>query len=136
MSVLATPIGDVWPEPTSAASGEWDWISELIAEEGRSIILFKGEDTKDPSEPWREQSVYSSLTVTGVVLNYKSKDIDGDIIRNTDKQAMIAALAGINLEEYDKLSDPDGTGDTYEIVGVSKIMPGTQKLLYTLQVRR
>lgn len=136
MPVYGTPIGDVWPEPESGMSDEWAWISELITEEGRSMTLKKAEGYADEDKPWEGNNTFSTLTVTGVVCKYKRKEVDGSLILKADKKVYIAPLAAIAIEEYDLLVDTNGDGKTYKIVKPEKIMPGTENLLYKLQVRR
>ncbi|MCK5017711.1 MAG: hypothetical protein KAS32_11670, partial [Candidatus Peribacteraceae bacterium] len=103
MPVYGTPMGDVWPEPESGMSDDWEWISEMITEEGRTLTLKKAEGFEDPSKPWLGNDTFSELTVTGVIVRFRQSEVDKTLVLKTDKKALVAPLASIPLEEYDLL---------------------------------
>lgn len=121
-------------------SAEWQWIIELIEEEGREVTLKKlTGGASDPNKPWRGDGAATDvpdLTVSAVTVKYMPKEIDGSHVLRTDLKAFVAPPDSGDLLLYDFLEDNNGDGRTWRIVHVDKIEPGTEILLYILQLRR
>lgn len=124
-----------------ALSAEYQWIADLIAEQGRTLTISKAQGQADVTKPHRGNLSYTSpvaaLGVEGVVVRYKASEIDGSHVLRTDKKALVAPPAtDEDILEYDRLVDTDGDGSTWRIAHVDKIEPGSEILLYILQLRR
>ena len=124
-----------------ALSVEWQWIADLIAEQGRTVTVSKAQGLATPSKPWRGNASFTSpvaaLPVEAVLVRYKANEVDGNAILRTDQKALVAPPdTGENLLEYDRLVDTDGDGSTWRIKHVDKIEPGSEILLYICQIRR
>jgi hypothetical protein len=81
-----------------------------------------------------------TVNVIGVVVPFDTEQIDGTLVKRKDKQAFVAAKSvsdeaplNLNIEEYDAMLD--GT-TRYQIVESETLEPGSQRILYTLQVRQ
>ncbi len=124
----------------ASLSAEWQWIADLITAEGRVVTLKALVTTPtDPSKPWRaagEAMVSPDITVSAVTVAYSPKQVDGSHILKTDLQAFCALHATADLGIYDRLVDTNGDGRTWQIANIEKIEPGTEILLYKLQLRR
>ena len=119
-------------------AGEWDWIRDLIAGEGRNVTLTKATGYADAAKPWEgNTTVGSPLVVKAVTVRYKPQEIDGSHIYNTDMKALVAVpLTGEDVTIYDILTDTTGDGRTWKLNNVEKIEPGTEILLYICNLRR
>jgi hypothetical protein len=124
----------------AALSAEYQWIADLIQEEGRVVTLKKltGGAT-DPAKPWRGDSAATDvpdITSDAVLVAYKAKEIDGSHVLRGDLKAFCAPHLTANLILYDFLVDTNGDGRKWRIVKSDKIEPGSEILLYILQLRR
>lgn len=115
----------------------------LIEDNGRSMTLTQRDTGNpiDPNKPWRGSTGASdvSVSVIGVFIDYETDLIDGEIIMRGDKRVLVAAKSvsdaspsNLNLEEYDFLVDGSVS---WEIVKVDTVEPGSDRILYDLQVR-
>jgi len=108
----------------------------LIDKNGADVTLRKQSRALDePSKPWRgTDATDTTTTVKGVVLGFRKKDIDGEIVRRGDRQALVAFnTAGSGIETYDELEDVDS--NIWRIVDVEFVKPASIGLLYKLQLR-
>jgi len=124
----------------AALSAEYQWIADLIEEEGREVTLKKltGGAT-DPAKPWRGDSAATDVpdvVVDAVLVKFMPREIDGSHVLRTDYKAFVAPHETANLGLYDFLVDNNGDGRTWRIVNAEKIEPGAEILLYKLQLRR
>ena len=119
-------------------SAEWDWIRELIDEEGRNVTLTKATGTPDPNKPWEgNTSVGDPLVVKAVTVRYTAKEVGNSHILHTDLKALVAVpITGEDVLTYDIFTDTTGDGRTWKIEKPDKIEPGSEILLYILQLRR
>ena len=122
-------------------SDEWQWILELIEEEGRTVTISKAQGGANASKPHRGNASFTSpvaaLPVEAVTVRYKANEIDGSTVLRTDLKALVAPPdTDENIMEYDRLVDTDGNGLTWRITHIDKIEPGSEILLYILQLRR
>lgn len=108
----------------------------LIADMGRTVTVRKKSRTPaDASEPWRAPtSSPTEASVIAVVVPFEAAEVDGTLIRRTDKQAYVAAndASPHLLETFDELEDG---GDVLKIHRASVINPGATRLLYHLHLR-
>lgn len=109
----------------------------LIAKHGRDMTLYQlSRSAADSNKPWEGASTgfADSLTGKALLTDYTDDEVDGEIIRRTDKKLLFAAkTAGMkDLTKFDKLDDG---GSIYSIVRVKLLKPGTTSILYTIQVR-
>ncbi len=72
-----------------------------------------------------------------VMINYLPTDIDGELIKQTDRKALLAGL-GLTFTpnpNTDKLHD-GANGKLLQIVNVTPTAPAGDSLVYELQLRR
>jgi len=124
----------------AALSAEYQWIADLIEEEGREVTLkvLTGGAT-DPLKPWRGDSAATDspdITVDAVTVAYTQKEVDGSSIKRTDLKAFVVPHATADIGLYDFFVDVNGDGRTWKVENITKIEPGTEILLYILQLRR
>jgi hypothetical protein len=119
-------------------SSEYDWIRQIISDEGRNVTLTKAAGTADPTKPWRGNSaVASPLVVKCVTVRYKPREVDNSHIYHTDMKGLVAVpLTGEDVTTYDILTDTAGDRRTWRVINCEKIEPGPEILLYILQLRR
>ncbi|MBW2636054.1 MAG: hypothetical protein JRC86_00765 [Deltaproteobacteria bacterium] len=119
-------------------ASEWDWIRDLIAEQGRNVTLTKAAGIPDPAKPWEgNTAVADPLVVKALTVRYKANEVDNSHILHTDLKALVAVpLTGEDVLTYDIFTDTTGDGRTWKIEKPDKIEPGTEILLYILQLRR
>ena len=84
------------------------------------------------SDPLTVQFVTLWAKVMAVLSTYKAAQIDGDLVRRGDMKAYIAN-DGVAADGYALLDD---AGTRWKIVEADIIKPGTEILLYKLQLRR
>ena len=113
---------------------------KIILKRGRQFTLNHAVDAApvDQSKPWeRTESPPQKFTKFGVFTSYDSKDVDGQKIKGTDLKLVFTALG---LDAVDQLSNRDTITDSVNgdlsIMDVDLLQPGTDRVLYTLQVRK
>lgn len=124
----------------AALPAEYQWIADLIKDEGREATLkvLVGGAT-DPNKPWRGDSAATTvpdITVDTVTVAYKQNEIDGSSVKRTDLKAFCAPHLTADIGLYDFFMDVNGDGRTWSIENITKIEPGGEILLYILQLRR
>lgn len=117
-----------------ALPAEWQWIEELLTSEGRTVSLRKPGTVKDAAKPWRGNSAGDSVSTSAVLVKYRRNEIDNDHIKRTDMKAFVAPYTGEDIEEFSTFIDADSS--VWNIEDVEKIQPGSDILLYILQLRR
>lgn len=119
-------------------ASEWDWIRELIAEQGRNVTLTKATGIADPSKPWNgNTAVGDPLIVKAVTVRYKPQEVDNSHIYHTDMKALVAVpLTGEDITLYDIFTDTAGDNRVWKINNCEKVEPGPEILLYICQLRR
>lgn len=107
----------------------------LISKFGAPITLVATSSVQNP-EKWKApiQST-TSVDLKAVSADYKEKYIDGSMIKRGDKKFLIAAK-GVMLEPDMTGWIIDNIGSKWNIVKVSTTVPGSDKILYTVQVRQ
>jgi hypothetical protein len=117
----------------------------LISENGRALTIVRRDQSNftDPAKPWRgsTEAAEVSTAVTGVFIEYEKEDVDGDLVRRGDKRVLIAAKdvedesassENVKVEDYDHVLD--GTV-RWKILSAELIEPGSQRIMYDVQVR-
>jgi len=114
---------------------EWDWITTLIEDEGRTCTLQNFSTETDASKPWRTTVIdpedIVSASVHAVFVHYRKSQIDGSLVQAGDEMAILDGV--VAADEYDLLIDGS---ITWKIVKSEIIAPGGEILLYKLQLRR
>ncbi len=118
----------------------------LIRENGRALTIVRRDQANftDPAKPWRgsTEAAEVSTAVTGVFIEYEKEDIDGELVRRGDKRVLIAAkdvedestaAENVKVEDYDHVLDGLVR---WKILSAELIEPGSQRILYDLQVRQ
>lgn len=76
----------------------------------------------------------SDVTAKALFTEYKTKDIDGEVIQRGDKKLLIAA-SSLSSAPTTETQIVDGS-DVYSVIGVETVEPGDTAILYKVQVRR
>jgi hypothetical protein len=134
------------------AADTYAWISELIAVFSRSVTVTKAAaQVDDANKPWRGKVTAvqytdpghipvpatepTSISATAAIVAYKSKEIDGELVKIGDCKAYLRADGTHDFTAFNALTDADG--------GIWRIGKACQKvqinatdLIYILQLRR
>lgn len=118
--------------------------ADLITEFGRTVTLTKiDRAAADAAKPWRGPATPGTpiaLSVTAVLVPFMTEDGKVDLTRRGRQQAYVAAAtaeaqsAGVRVEQFDTLTEADGT--VWKIHAVDIIAPGPSHVLYTLEVEQ
>lgn len=99
----------------------------IVRTPGEDMVYDPGTDTFTPGEDVDTQ-------VKAVFTQFAKKDIDGEMILQTDKRVLIAASS---LEAEPGTQDKIVDGSTeYQVIDTETIEPGDTAVLYMVQVRR
>lgn len=107
-------------------SGVIATAKSLINKFGKTIYKIS---TIPPINEWEASTDGTPIAVKGVMIAYKNNEIDGTLIKATDKKILT----------YDEVSVGDKIKDEevhYNVVNVDTIAPANDKLLYKVQVRK
>jgi len=96
------------------------------------VLRVPGPTTGDPWEP--VEGAGTDYPVSVVVTEYADRDVDGTLIQQTDKKALISA-EGLTIE-IDQASELVIAGDVYNIIAIEKIKPADVVVLYEAQIRK
>lgn len=119
-----------------------DLAERLITKHGRTMVLRKISRTPDDgTKPWRGPDTSPAdgyefqQSVTAVMTDYEDDEIDGEQVRRSDKQLLVAAKPNvlIDLLKADSLLDES---QVFSVVSGRLLKPGTTAILYTFQVRQ
>lgn len=107
-----------------------------IADKGRNItVRYAGSDqVYDPENDTFTSGTDTDVTVKGVFTQFRKKDIDGELIKLTDKRVLIAGTALDNAPDNNS-KIVDG-GDVYQVINTDAVQPADEVILYMVQVRR
>lgn len=106
-----------------------------IADKGRLVTLvYKTQGEYDPDTDDAPENESNSQSIKMVATNFNKKDIDGSLIKDGDKLALIAPYGLTRAPAVDDQIQ-DG-GETYTIKNVVTIQPGDTVLLYKAQIRK
>ena len=130
-----------------------DVAERLVRENGRDVTFIRTEETPaNASQPWRgpgqassgAAAIEESLTVPAAVIPFEAEDVDGQLIRRTDKRAIVSAKAldeaavsagistPVRLETYDRAID---RGREHKIKAVEVFDPSETGLAFSVQLR-
>ena len=108
----------------------------LITKKGQSVTL----TTKTPGGYNPATSgitvTESSQTAKGVVTNFATKDIDGNLIKVDDILLILAASGVIIKPQPDKTKVTLASGLVYTVKNVVDIAPSGESIVYRLQLRK
>ena len=105
-----------------------EMAQEMIAEDGRNVLLRSYASTGDKFNPVRTSS---DVTIKAVQSYFKANQIDGKLIQQNDVLFLVAAkTATINKQQ--KIIDD---GLEYSIIDFKLVKPGSLGILYKLQCR-
>jgi len=105
----------------------------LITDFGRDVsIVYKTDGTYDAATDTLSGNSETPVTVKAVVTLYIQKEIDGTLIKNGDKQMLIAA-SGVKMPRSSDIVVDDCE---YNIINVIEIKTGDTSMIYKIQVRR
>jgi hypothetical protein len=109
--------------------------TRLITDAGRSLSVVTSSTTPgDATKPWRGTNGTETTTAAvGAVVEYESKEIDGEQVRIGDKLAIVAPVTGVDLSLANFIVDDS---IRYRVVSCKTVKPGGIVVLYMFQVRR
>jgi hypothetical protein len=114
-----------------------DTAAELLEEFGQSVTLTSKTSGAYSVSTGTAAVTTSTQTVSAVVLDYGSRDIDGTLIRAGDKRLLMApqTTAGVDLTApvVDDIVAVGGT--TYTIKGIKTISPAGTVVLFDCNIR-
>ncbi len=85
--------------------------------------------TVTSGDEWNPTTVEFETQLIGVMTSYKNNQIDGTLIKATDKQILTYNAVDIG----DKIKDET---ISYNVINVDIIAPANDKILYKVQVRK
>jgi len=97
----------------------------LINKFGKSILK---RTITNSGDEWNPTQVNVDTSIDGVVTAYGLNEIDGTLIKSTDKKLLTTSL----IDTSDKIVDG---AIIYSVVSVSTVEPSTTALLYKIQLR-
>ena len=106
-----------------------------INDKGRALtVRYPSEDNAyDPATDTFTSGDPTDIFTKGVFTSFQNKDVDGELIKRTDKRVLIA---GTSLSE---IPNSDGKiidgARTYSIINTEAIQPADTVVLYMIQVR-
>lgn len=106
-----------------------------IEDKGREVTInYAGSDSYDPQTDTFTPDSATDTSVRAVFTKFNKKDVDGELIRATDKRLLIA---GPSLSETPETGDTvtDGS-NVYDVVNTELVQPADTVVLYMVQVRR
>jgi len=130
--------------------------TRLIAKNGRPLELVTLHET---GESWNPTITEQTALVVGVNTSFKMGEVDGTLVRATDKLFLIDAMvevepemrlrdyklgAGTSLKPLGEwrvgidpfgVAVPEVTPIDYSIVAVIEVKPGTRTIMYKVQAR-
>lgn len=98
----------------------------LVTEDDRLLILEAGQSGQGGPKTTTQLSLYAVIT------DFNQNEIDGSLIRRSDKKALIAGTAIDKPDTFDELITASAR---YKIINVEEITPGQKSVLYKLQLR-
>jgi hypothetical protein len=107
----------------------------LVTRTGTSYTLSRTARTPNSSTPWKVSTATdSSITVRGILDDFRAAEVDGTVVKAGDRRYMLAA-SGMTLvpQPGDALTED---GDIFRVVQVQAVRPAGTDLLYILQVRK
>ena len=107
-----------------------------INDKGRTVTLRQagGDEVYDPSTDTFVAGTDIDTPVKALFTQFATKDIDGELIKRTDKRLLIPANAlDAAPETADKIID--GAVE-YQVINTDTLAPGDTPILYMVQVRR
>ena len=107
-------------------SGVVATAKSLIDRFGKTLLLVTTTTTGDE---WNPTVTPHEDDIVGVITSFKTNQIDGTLIKATDKQILTYSEVKVNEAIKDGVI-------TYNVVNVDVIAPANDKILYKVQVRK
>ena len=105
----------------------------LIASNGRNVTLRRKSLTPiDPAAPWDANLTYTESTIKTVMLDFGTEEVDGSLVKATDRKALISPLDATTIGAQDEIVD---RGVRYAVLNVVPVEPGEVNYLWKLQLR-
>jgi hypothetical protein len=76
----------------------------------------------------------ANTSIVAAIIDYPRKEIDGSLIRQGDKRAIVSAY-GISVTPLPSHKFTDAAGVTYTIMDVRSVAPGGTVVLWVMQIR-
>ncbi len=106
-----------------------------INDKGRSVTVRypSSDDAYDPATDTFTSGDPVNVAAKGVFTSFQNKDIDGELIKRTDKRVLIAGTALDDVPNNDaKIIDG---AKTYSVINTEVVQPAETVVLYMIQVR-
>lgn len=108
----------------------------LISQNGRDLTFFQDPEPENEDQPWKGSSEDGTQAIAkGVVVEYESTLVDGSLVLVGDKKCITQMPDGTD-DPRDWAGLIDSDGESWRIVSIQDIMPGSTRLLCVLQLRR
>lgn len=102
-------------------------IASIIERLGRDITVRNNTKSGPDYDP--VLTPVDTPNVKAAVFDYDASEVDGTTIQRNDKEFLIASTS--TILKTSKLVD----GDTYQIISLEEVQPGSELLLYIAQGR-
>ena len=109
----------------------------LIKRFGRSMEVRLQLTAPDPTKPWTPGTQTEQVTpVKGVFTKIDEKYIKEELVEFGDQFVLVAGTTVLDVSLKGTIKDTGGDGSTWKIVRIKPVKPGTQMMLYKIQVRQ
>ena len=107
-----------------------------INDKGRTITLREPsrDQVFDPENFTFEEGTPVDTEAKGLFTQFATKDVDGELIKRTDKRVLIPASA-LDAAPENSAKILDG-GTEYQVINTEILQPGDTPIIYMVQVRR
>lgn len=102
----------------------------LIENFGKPVTVRRMTNT---GTAWAPTQTPADTSFTGVMTNYMAKEIDGTLIKMTDKKLLLAAYGAATTPVVSDRVIVNG--EEYAIIDIKTLEPGDTALIWTVQVR-
>ncbi|MDB5490357.1 MAG: hypothetical protein JWO78_206 [Micavibrio sp.] len=108
---------------------------KAITAKGRTIsLIYSSVGSYDPENNQMVEGAEVLMTTKGLLTQFRTNQIDGEIIQASDMRILIAAK-GLSLKPDNTMKVLDGD-EVYQIINVTPLQPGDTAILYTVQARK
>jgi hypothetical protein len=111
-----------------------DTALRLLRKYGQSMTLTARTNGAYDTATGAQTVTETAHTVTGAMFDYPAKMIEGTLIRQGDKQAIVAA-SGLAVTPAPGMKLTDAAGAVYTVVTAEALNPAGTAVIHTLQVR-
>ena len=114
---------------------EWEWVEELIQEEGRAMTVTLPGSASDTDKPWRGNATGTPTNAMGVFFFYKAGEVDGNHVKRGDQRVRLVPDDVIDIEAGTKIIDSLDSS-SWNVIDIQKISHRSSILAYILQIRQ